>query len=423
MGQGHLRLEDFESLLDRNPEIDSVELSNYGEMFLNPRLADLLRVAHERKVTVHADNGVNLNHAGEAALEAVVRYGMRSLSCSIDGASQEPYARYRVNGQFERVIENIRRINALKRRYRTGLPALNWQFVVFGHNEHEIAAARALAAELGMTFRPKISWDSGFSPVRDRELVRIQTGETVVTREEYLEREGRAYGQGICAQLWQAPALNWDGRLMGCCRNFWQDFGVNVFETTLDEAVNSERIEHARAMLLGRAEPRADVACTTCEIYESMRARRHWLTRQEVEPAAAQILVSLVADFAPEQYSQAEIALFEGHVPPIPAAFYGNPQRRTLDLRREWACHLALPKPGDYTIAAVATRRDPAANQAAGLISKPIRVEIRPACQEFRVGVEDIHAAAAEPVRTAAVGRNDGCPCGSGKKFKRCCGA
>ena len=28
-----------------------------------------------------------------------------------------------------------------------------------------------------------------------------------------------------------------------------------------------------------------------------------------------------------------------------------------------------------------------------------------------------------EPTRTAKVGRNDPCPCGSGKKYKRCCGA
>jgi uncharacterized protein YecA (UPF0149 family) len=28
-----------------------------------------------------------------------------------------------------------------------------------------------------------------------------------------------------------------------------------------------------------------------------------------------------------------------------------------------------------------------------------------------------------EPVRSTKVGRNEPCPCGSGKKFKRCCGA
>ena len=29
---------------------------------------------------------------------------------------------------------------------------------------------------------------------------------------------------------------------------------------------------------------------------------------------------------------------------------------------------------------------------------------------------------ARKPVRSVKVGRNDPCPCGSGKKYKRCCG-
>ena len=45
---GHLKLSDFERLLDRNPEIAEVELSNYGEMFLNPQLPELLACAIER---------------------------------------------------------------------------------------------------------------------------------------------------------------------------------------------------------------------------------------------------------------------------------------------------------------------------------------------------------------------------------------
>jgi uncharacterized protein YecA (UPF0149 family) len=32
-------------------------------------------------------------------------------------------------------------------------------------------------------------------------------------------------------------------------------------------------------------------------------------------------------------------------------------------------------------------------------------------------------AGAAAPGRGAKVGRNDPCPCGSGKKYKKCCGA
>ncbi|MBM3892238.1 MAG: hypothetical protein FJ388_24240, partial [Verrucomicrobia bacterium] len=39
--------------------------------------------------------------------------------------------------------------------------------------------------------------------------------------------------------------------------------------------------------------------------------------------------------------------------------------------------------------------------------------------------VEEAIASAARPVRRESrkVGRNEPCPCGSGKKFKHCCGA
>ena len=133
LGAGHLKLADFEALLDRNPHIAHVELSNYGEMFLNPQLADILACAFERKVTVSGSNGVNLNFAREDALEALVRYRVRALTCSIDGVTQETYSRYRVNGNLQRVLAHIDKIRELRARQGSAFPLLCWQFVVFGH--------------------------------------------------------------------------------------------------------------------------------------------------------------------------------------------------------------------------------------------------------------------------------------------------
>lgn len=36
------------------------------------------------------------------------------------------------------MIGNVRKINAFKHQYNSQQPRLNWQFVIFGHNEHEI---------------------------------------------------------------------------------------------------------------------------------------------------------------------------------------------------------------------------------------------------------------------------------------------
>ncbi|MDB4906156.1 MAG: Fe-S oxidoreductase, radical superfamily [Gemmatimonadetes bacterium] len=277
IGRGFLTARNFEHLLTHNPQLREVELSNYGEILLNPELSAILEIAHRRGVIVRADNGVNLNSAPEAALEAIVRFGLRSMTCSIDGASPETYATYRVRGSFDRVIANVKRINALKALHASPYPVLLWQFVVFGHNEHELGAARARAAELGMTFHPKLSWDSSFSPVRDRARVTAELG--AATREEFRDAKGTTYMSKICHQLWDSPQVNWDGRMLGCCRNFWGDFGANAFDVGVAAAANSEKMRHARRMLVGKAPARDDIPCSSCEIYHARAESSDWVER------------------------------------------------------------------------------------------------------------------------------------------------
>ena len=271
IGSGFLKFENFRKLLDTAPALERVELSNYGEVFLNPHLLQILEYAHQKGVAITIENGANLNNVREEVLEGLVKYRVRAMKCSIDGASPESYRKYRVRGDFDTVIRNIERINSHKRRYQSDLPHLRWQFIVFGHNEHEIPLARDMAQKLGMEFYTKLNWDAKFSPIRDPEFVRAQTGWRSVTREEYEKEHGEKYGSSICHQLWDDPQINWDGKVIGCCRNFWGDFGGNAFVDGLMNSINNKTIRYAREMLSGRKPPRADIPCSTCEMYIAMR--------------------------------------------------------------------------------------------------------------------------------------------------------
>lgn len=388
MGAGHLKLEEFEALLDRNPNLAEVELSNYGEMFLNPRLPDLMRCAWERKVTLHANNGVNLNFASDQALEGLVRYRFSGMTCSIDGASPESYRQYRIKGDFERVIGHIRKINEYKRQYRSGFPLLRWQFIVFGHNEHEIAAARKLAGELGMAFAPKLSWDDDTSPIRDRELVQIQMRIPAISRREHYEATGRDYMRGICYQLWRAPVLNWDGRVTGCCRNFWGDFGGNAFTDGLEESVNGERIRGARDMLMGRGPERADVPCATCDLYHVIKKDKTWLTEEEIGAGDAQIIVSVVPDVrAPATHVDVFLAPGDQVNRRLLAQ---PPQAFRFEMGRSFSVCFKLRNAGDYTIYALPKQLDPNFRVQYPPIppaTMAIRVAQRPVAQEFRIEV------------------------------------
>ena len=279
LGRGFLSLENFEKFLDLNPETKLIELSNYGEIFLNKDIVEIFRVGFERGVILTAQNGVNLNTVRPGDLEAVVRYQVGHLSCSIDGASQETYKVYRVNGNFDTVIENIKTINAFKKSYDSKYPFLTWQFVVFGHNEHELPVARRMAEDLGMIFMLKTSWDEKFSPIRDKEFVRRETQWEYVTRSEFNESEKEHRNQPLCNQLWDSPQINWDGRVLGCCINSWGEFGGNAFETSLSETLNGESMKYARKMLMGEVPPKSGVPCSTCGVYLAMKKSGSYMDR------------------------------------------------------------------------------------------------------------------------------------------------
>ena len=59
--------------------------------FSNPSLVKILAYADQKGVAITLANGVNLNHARDEVLEALVKYRVRAVRCSIDGASPETY--------------------------------------------------------------------------------------------------------------------------------------------------------------------------------------------------------------------------------------------------------------------------------------------------------------------------------------------
>jgi peptidoglycan/xylan/chitin deacetylase (PgdA/CDA1 family) len=293
VADGWLSFEKFKTMVDRNPWVSSMEISNWGEIFVNPELVEILRYAYENGVSLSASNGVNLNQATDAMIEALVKYQLSVMTCSIDGASDEVYKKYRVRGNLNRVLKNIERINYYKDLYQSEYPRLTWQFVVFGHNQHEIEQARKLARRYDMKFKPKLSWDPGYSPPKADDIIAKEFGEGVASVTDYKEVNDQEYLQEtMCSQLWVEPVVNWDGMVFGCCANYWQPFEKNAFTDGLSEAINSPKMKYARAMLTGDKPPMEDIPCTTCRQYKTMQATGNYMEAPRV-PAQQRTPASL----------------------------------------------------------------------------------------------------------------------------------
>ncbi|MCX5679798.1 MAG: SPASM domain-containing protein [Candidatus Omnitrophica bacterium] len=267
LGIGYMEFEKFKDFVNRYPHFKHIEISNWGEIFLNPQLDAILRYAFQKKISLTAINGVNLNTAKNETLENLVKYRLREMTVSIDGASNDTYKIYRCGGDFGTVIENINRINYYKLKYHSEFPILGWQFIVFPHNEHELALAREKASALNMRFIPKLNWNEKAFPVKDLEFVRKEI--KYASREERWQKTHRLY-MPACGLLWTSPQINWDGKLLGCTENKWCDFG-NVFDLGLAKCMHNPRYLYMKKMLLALEKPEDDIPCLKCFKYKEVQ--------------------------------------------------------------------------------------------------------------------------------------------------------
>ena len=229
VGKGYLTFEKFKDFVDKNEFIKHIEVSNSGEVFLNPDLEKILKYSSEKGIKISMDNGVNLNSVSSTLLEAIVKYGVLSMTVSIDGATNDVYSYYRRNGNFEKVLGNIKKINELKKAYNTDYPIMTWQFVVMNHNVDEADLAKKIAYENGMQIFYKKDWSSDYNPeIIDKvsELVGFDVSN------KYSDYSG-------CWDLIFCPQVNWDGRLLGCSFLYWDDWDVNVFDNDFIETINN----------------------------------------------------------------------------------------------------------------------------------------------------------------------------------------
>lgn len=271
VGTGFLTFNNFKKIVDENPCIKEIELSNSGEIFLNPDLVKIIKYAFEKNIRLTAINGVNFNTVSDEQLDALVKYSFGVIGISLDGATQETYERYRRRGNYEKVILNIKKLIETKKKYNSSFPKIVWQFILMEHNEHEVTLVRREAAKLGIPVWYKLNWNDNYQPT-NRELLQSVTGLQYLTRAEHLIKTSKTYlGATVCKQMFLSPQINWDGRLLGCCELFEEDYNENVFEIGLKEALKSPLFVQSKEYLLGKISENTYIGpCSRCIKHKKM---------------------------------------------------------------------------------------------------------------------------------------------------------
>jgi MoaA/NifB/PqqE/SkfB family radical SAM enzyme len=148
--QGVLRPNIHSQMLrDISDELFIIWYFSTGEPLLNRFLPEIIASTRDKEIYSVISTNLSLKLSDER-IEKILSCGLGCISVSIDGASVETYSRYRVGGDFNLVMNNLRRLVERKRAMGLDLPHIEWRFLVFRHNTHEVPRARELATEIGV---------------------------------------------------------------------------------------------------------------------------------------------------------------------------------------------------------------------------------------------------------------------------------
>lgn len=276
------------------PLLDTLFIARYfgtGESLLNPRLPEMLAI--NREAGVYTVISTNLSLAlDDAYIDRMLDSGLTLLSIACDGASRETYEKYRVGGDFDLVMNNMRRFIARKRERGLQYPLIEWRFLVFSHNEHEVDHARRMAIDMGVdiidfyfgvTPRPVEKQVNGVTKAVNRELRPATSGpgiDRAVARKDTpfrtLPVPAAKTGTpvlshqpaGKCDWLYFATYIYPKGEAAPCCHPGAPSQDMGILQHGVDGVWNGERYQQTRAYLQDASKP-CEALCVECPMPKS----------------------------------------------------------------------------------------------------------------------------------------------------------
>jgi radical SAM protein with 4Fe4S-binding SPASM domain len=283
----------------------ALDLSMWGDPLVAPDIYKMIAHAHKNGIWTYISSnlhGFKIEHRKQrdGSLEDIddatklITSGLDMLTCSLHGASQETFAIYQPGKDFGDALAKVRHIVETKKKLNSSTPAIQLNFVVTKHNEHEIEQFREMAEGLGckpifstasMNVR-FLNKDKKLTPLglADDVLAKKtkdhledwlpQNQEYVLSAYDEMRETGTLRGEEYngkkaynCSWPWRQSVINWDGSVATCCGSFEEREDIaSVNEQSFAKVWNSEKYRMARRSFKKKlnAAQSEDNPCATC---------------------------------------------------------------------------------------------------------------------------------------------------------------
>lgn len=186
----------------------------------------------------------------ERMAKRLILSGVSHLTISFDGASRETYEKIRKRARFDKVIDNIERVNQIKRLYHRKNPRLCFAFVAMRQNIEELPQLIELASKLRVSLITVVHLEVNREEMHQESLIHYPdlTNRIFDLAREKAKEKGirlvlpalfsevdieksilqslpshhkdisKRKSQGKCYEPWSTIYIHMDGKVRPCCR-------------------------------------------------------------------------------------------------------------------------------------------------------------------------------------------------------------
>lgn len=256
--RGYMTFDMFQKIMGNiNGKIDLLNFTLAGEPLLNKDIFKMIRYAKEERNVKNIIMLTNGTFFDKFSYDDLLESGITSYCISLDGTTERTYVKYRVGGDFKRVINNIKNLCLEKKRRKEKFPNKKYpeimiSFLVSKYNEHEIDKIKKLSKEL-MVDKLLLKTIALWTEINKEDRKKIAKSWLPLNKKFWRYDDNLALTSPIkkCAFMFDMGLILWNGDVSLCCMDMEGKiiFG-NLLKQKFRDIYLSEKFNNTRNLFL-----------------------------------------------------------------------------------------------------------------------------------------------------------------------------